>query len=264
MRPKFIREADGIVRVELGSGWRGLQDALEDSLGTRPPQGHESDPPSTFWLDRVLALMHRSDGSRIELSSGNMSRLILEGSSVTASADYDTFDDVSVDLWDFEMLLRAWRRATLEAASRSEHAYNDDYATCFRTHATLRVFVRDLSHDAISRLLGCDPTSTKQAGDPIGPQASRDLAGWFLDSAEHVESRDLRRHVDFVLDSVDLDELAAMTAERGAIADVFCFWESKSGHGGPELEPGQMSRFVRAGIGIGIDVYFSHRDASAH
>lgn len=254
MRPEFSRGVDGIVSVELGPGWEDLRDALHDSLGTRPPRGDDSQPPSTFWLDRVLALLHRNDGSLIELSSGNMSRLILEGSTVTASADYDTFDDVEVDVWEFEMLLRSWRREVLEAKSQSDGTYDDDCSTCLGTHASIRVFVPKLTPDAISHLLSCSPTTATQAGRPGGPAGRRDLAIWHLSSEGAIVSRDVRRHVDYVLDAVDLDELAALISERAAIADVFCYWLS-NGDGGPALDPGQMSRLVRAGVGIGFDVY---------
>lgn len=254
MRPSFRWADDGVVHIQLAEGWEALQDALEDSLGSRPPRGDDSDPPSTYWLDRVLALMHRSDGSRIELSSGNMSRITLEGTTVTASADYDTFDDVEVGAWEFEMLLRSWRREVLEAKSQSDAAYNDNYPTCLGTHASLRVAVTELTPEALSHLLSCEPTSTREAGQAYGPTGRRDLASWSLSSEGVVDSSDVRRHVDYLLDSVDLDELAALISERAAIADVFCYWLSK-GHGGPMLDPGQMSRLVRAGIGIGFDVY---------
>jgi hypothetical protein len=255
MRPSFRWADDGVVHIQLGEGWEALQDALEDSLGSRPPRGDDSDPPSTYWLDRVLALMHRSDGSRIELSSGNMSRITLEGTTVTASADYDTFDDVEVGAWEFEMLLRAWRREVLEARSRSEQAYADDHPSCSRTHATLRVFVRGLSADAVSHLLGIEPTRVTNSAPSDSAAHGETSLGWLLNSADHVDSNDLRRHIDFLLDAIDPAELAALSAERGAMADVFCFWESKNGQGGPELEPGQMLRLGEIGLPLVIDCY---------
>ena len=250
MKPHFHHAADGVVHVRLGEGWEGLQEALEDLLGSRPPRGDDSAPPSTYWLDRVLALMHRHDGSRIELSSGNTSRLILEGATVTATADDETFVDVEVSAGELEMLLRSWRREVLEARRR----YDDEYATCRDTHASLRVFVAELSPAGVSHLLSCRPTRTRDAGLPGGPRGRRDQASWLLSSEGVIDSRDVRRHVDYLLDSVDLDALAALVSERDARADVFCYWLSK-GHGGPTLDPGQMSRLVRAGIGIGFDVY---------
>lgn len=255
VKPEFKVDDVGNVRIELAPEFEWLQELLEDSLGTRPALGDDSLPPSTSRLDRVLALMHRSDGSRIVLSSGNMGQVVLDGATVTASAIWDTSQAIELGAWEFEMLLRAWRRAALEAKRFSASAYVEEYpTTCLRTHASLRVFVADLSPDGVSHLLSCTPTTTRDAGRPTGPTGRRDLVGWFLSSKGVVESRDARPHVDFVLDSVDLDELAALVSERAAFADVFCYWLSK-GHGGPRLDPGQMSRLVRAGIGIEFDCY---------
>lgn len=161
-----------------------------------------------------------------------MSRLTPEGTTVTASADYQAFDDAEVGAWEFEMLLRSWSREVLEAKSESDSTDNDDYAACLATHTGLRVFVTELTPNAVRS----------------------DLASWHLSSEGAVDLSDVRRHVDYLLDSVDLDELAALVCERAAIADVFCYWLSK-GSGGPMLGPGQMPRLVRAGIGIGFDVY---------
>src|SRR4051794_16523571 len=51
------------------------------------------------------------------------------------------------------------------------------------------------------------------------------------------------------------DHLSRLRNE-GAEADIFCFWASRSGHGGPNLGTRQMKRLVALDLPIGFDVYF--------
>ena len=41
----------------------------------------------------------------------------------------------------------------------------------------------------------------------------------------------------------------------GCRTDVFCYWLSESGHGGPMLCPGTISRLSQANLEIEFDVY---------
>jgi len=202
--------------------------------------------------------MERSDGSPVELASGNMSHFSLAGDVVTVSADYDTFEDCDISTWAFTGLLKQWRSAVQVASAQLESAYDDDYATCARTYASLRVFTDGLDPDGVTQVLGCQPTNLHRKGDPVGRSGHtyRPMNGWFLSSKDSVSSDDLRRHIDWLLDRVDTTELGALHHERDAQSDVFCYWESTSGHGGPSLNPGQMIRLADLGLSINIDTYF--------
>ena len=101
--------------------------------------------------------------------------------------------------------------------------YDDDYPTCRETFATLRVFV-----------------------EPEKPN--------LLSSESHVASKDVRRHIDYVLDLIDRDsELRASIREHRS--DITCFWASAQGHGGPTVSPQQMSRLASLGIDLWFDFY---------
>ncbi len=65
--------------------------------------------------------------------------------------------------------------------------YNDDYLSCARTYASLRVFCSDLDPDAISEALGAQPSRSYRIGDSVGRQgATRKTNMWLLSSEEGV------------------------------------------------------------------------------
>jgi hypothetical protein len=133
--------------------------------------------------------------------------------------------------------------------------YNDDYPTCESTYATLRIYPGDVSLDEIGGRLGFAPTSV-QAGE-IRPPGMKDFpAGWFLTSKGAVDSRDIRRHLDWILDRIaDKTTVFDELRDAGIQGDISCFWASASGHGGPSLWPRQMALLGMLGLQIEFDVY---------
>jgi hypothetical protein len=71
-----------------------------------------------------------------------------------------------------------------------------------------------------------------------------------------VNSKDTRRHVDWILDQLlpKRDEILSLLQEPGCRMDIFCYWLSK-GSGGPILSPFQMAKLVQLDLEIGFDVY---------
>ncbi len=82
------------------------------------------------------------------------------------------------------------------------------------------------------------------------------VGGWFLCSEGNVESKDVRRHVVWILDQLTgkENELRQLQDE-GYDMYVFCYWLSASGHGGPELDHEIMRRLVSLRLDIAFDVY---------
>src|SRR5262245_50739220 len=132
--------------------------------------------------------------------------------------------------------------------------YNDEYPTCGRTYATVRIF--GLPATEVESTLGLISTQMQSASVvPPGPPN-----GWFLSTEGAIVSRDIRRHLDWLLDR--LEPKAAALAElrsRGASVDVFCYWLSASGHGGPTLSPSQAKKLAALDLECGFDVYFPER-----
>src|SRR4051812_45805590 len=68
--------------------------------------------------------------------------------------------------------------------------YDDDYATCVRTHATLRVYTGDMDPSSVTDRLRVEPTRSVRRGEttqqPGWPPIRAMVNGWFLDSEGHV------------------------------------------------------------------------------
>lgn len=137
-------------------------------------------------------------------------------------------------------------------------SYADDYSTCSNTFATLRIYSQTLSPEEVTRALGVQPTRTLRQGEQRGDKVSN-LHGWFLSSEGRVDSRDLRRHLDWLLDQLatGANPTQQVTARiPGRVwADISCLWISAVGHGGPTLSPKQMQRMARLGLECWFDVY---------
>ena len=134
--------------------------------------------------------------------------------------------------------------------------YDDGYATCESTYATLRIYHQDLDPDSVSALLGLQPTRSFARTQTASGYRSKHGA-WFLSTEEYATSRDVRRHVDWILAQLEGKHNVLHTMQQsGYRMDIFCYWVSKSGHGGPMLSPSTMRQLADANLPIGFDVYF--------
>ena len=125
MRYSFDLTDAGFVTVSLDEDLPVLSDALEDSLGTRPPRGAPQDGPSTYWLDGAIAhLRERVESGNAEpFASGNATYLQLRQGRVEARYDYDPPDsDIvsTVAASEFLALLVEWRQRVVEVSSDAD------------------------------------------------------------------------------------------------------------------------------------------------
>jgi hypothetical protein len=51
------------------------------------------------------------------------------------------------------------------------------------------------------------------------------------------------------------DEALRRLQQQGHRMDIFCYWLSAEGHGGPTVSPTIMRRLGKLGIELGFDVY---------
>jgi hypothetical protein len=141
-------------------------------------------------------------------------------------------------------------------------AIDDDYETCERTKATLRIHCADRSPVEISRALGIEPTKIVQVGvkirsSGIGESPVGKVNLWMLDSETFVQSKDLRTHLDWLLDQVEPSSTKLLQLRgEGLLMDVSCVWWSKFGEGGPTLWPSQMHRLARLDLEVSIGFAF--------
>ncbi len=133
--------------------------------------------------------------------------------------------------------------------------YIDDYSACNRTYATLRMYPKTLSPEEITAKLNINPTRTSKAG---GGSLGKHVNGWYLSTQEEIQSKDSRRHIDWLIDQLEPSSIQILELQKNEIKiDIMCFWESASGNGGPTLSPPKMKRLADLNIEIWWDVYFS-------
>ena len=141
-------------------------------------------------------------------------------------------------------------------------AYDDEYPTCVNTSAWLRVMGEKLDPQAVTLALGVEPSRTQVRGELPAPHSRHPYkySGWFLESQGNVQSRDARRHIDWLLSKVGGkgEALSKLRAE-GLLTDVCCPWYSV-GQGGPTLGPSQMASLSELGVELWFDVYFGGED----
>ena len=132
-----------------------------------------------------------------------------------------------------------------------------DYPTCERTYATLRIYPESLDPTDVTARLGIEPSDWQRRDESRKPGGRpANLHGWFLSSESVVESRDVRRHLDWLLSRIESQAVAIHALQsEGCRMDVSCFWVSASGHGGPSVLPAQMGPLARLGLELWFDVY---------
>ena len=130
--------------------------------------------------------------------------------------------------------------------------YDDDYAPCEETFATLRVFTGGAHPCSVTDSLGIQPSSiTLEATKPF-----RRSNAWFLTSKDAVTSRDFRRHLDWLLDKLlpvraTIEELKL----EGAICNFHCYWVMSRTNSVLILSQAQMNGLAALGIEIWWDIY---------
>ena len=141
--------------------------------------------------------------------------------------------------------------------------YNDDYEACDRTHAELRIYSGEASPREVSLLLGIEPTSMNEKGKTrvsltTGRERVLPLNLWLLSSESQIDSKDLRRHLDWLLDQIEPAAGALRELEQvpGATMNVHCSWWSAHGHGGPTLWPQQMRRVAALNLELAFEIMF--------
>ena len=133
--------------------------------------------------------------------------------------------------------------------------YDDDYPTCEETYATLRIYDEQLDPDIVSSRLVLTPSKAHKKGQALGRNRAAPVGGWFLSSRGQVTSKDVRRHIAWILEQLSGKEQLLKLQDEGYETDIFCYWVSASGHGGPMLDPDLMRLLVSFRLPIGFDVY---------
>ena len=136
--------------------------------------------------------------------------------------------------------------------------YDDSYPTCSRTHATLCIYLPDsINPSELTEKFGIQPSKTQIKGEVRSGRVRNWPTAWFLESKEKVESKEVRRHIDWLFEQLKgKSEVIRELQINGSEIHLYCFWESALGHGGPMLDSEILRKIASLNIGISFDIYF--------
>jgi hypothetical protein len=138
----------------------------------------------------------------------------------------------------------------------TKRQYDHNFRSCSRTYATLLIFHEAMQPDQITAALGLEPDDTARRGEPtaLARRVPRNL--WARGTYDQYESRDLRFHVDKILDELrGKEDRLNWLLKRGCEIEISCFWESASGNGGPELDVGFLKRLTQFPVSMTFDIW---------
>lgn len=141
--------------------------------------------------------------------------------------------------------------------------YNDAYQTCERTLVTFRIYTGVMDPSEITDMLAIQPTRTTRKGESIhaaktGITRIKPLNAWFLSSEENVISKDLRVHLDWILNRLHphSNAIRHLQEQEGVCMQMSCIWWSACGDGGPVIWPVQMQKLVDLNLECGFEFAF--------
>lgn len=144
--------------------------------------------------------------------------------------------------------------------------YDDTFPSCDRTCAQLVIYPEELDARQVTARLQLEPTSSRSVGEVrsigMGRTALVRNTVWCLSSENHVNSRDLRRHLDWLLDTIEprAAALRQLQAEGSARMLLFLVWWSAEGLGGPIFWPEHLGRLASLGIECQFSLAFYSDD----
>lgn len=139
--------------------------------------------------------------------------------------------------------------------------HDRNYGTATRTHASFCVYSSEINPHEITASFGITPTyvtiKDRIVKTKHGFHKREALNAWFLDSEGNVQSRDLRHHLDFLLEQLEpiSDVIHNVQTREGIRMQMRCVWWSACGHGGPTVWPEQMRSLYLLDLELSFDIY---------
>jgi hypothetical protein len=129
---------------------------------------------------------------------------------------------------------------------------NDSDPSCSLTYATLCIYFID--PDIVTQKLGISPTLRQKKGSPSTLPNGKTKIGvtnsWLLISEYSVSSKDVRTHLNWLLDKIVPveDQVRGLQQIPDVKMFIKCLWFSADGGGGPVIWPEQMEKIARLNL----------------
>ena len=134
---------------------------------------------------------------------------------------------------------------------------NPNCAECF---ASLRLYGDALVPQEITRLLQASPSDSaakdEQSESASGKSRQSPTGRWILATDGKLGSTNLEKHIEWILDRLAASGMKVDDLPGVERADIFCYWNSANGNGGPQFSPDLMGRLAQNGLMLGLDIYF--------
>jgi hypothetical protein len=142
---------------------------------------------------------------------------------------------------------------------------NDSDPFCISVWVSFCIF--GIDPDIVTKKLGIEPSSQQKIAVPRllpnGKQEIGKINNWILRSRDHVQSRDIRRHLDWVLEKIDpaISELRALqNLPEIKMVMSGSYLSKEEGGGSIAIWPEQMVRMAEANLEFSIDIIFSGKE----
>jgi hypothetical protein len=136
------------------------------------------------------------------------------------------------------------------------------YHTTWRTYASVSLNGDDLDPAEVTSFFEIQPSESFRAGDLRKNGRTWNHGHWALESQEHVKSKELADHIEWLLDQLghtqpqeQAHSYIAKLQANNTITRIFCYWELRSGSGGPSFSPDLLRRIADFGLDLDIDFY---------
>ncbi|NVK48484.1 MAG: DUF4279 domain-containing protein [Cyclobacteriaceae bacterium] len=134
------------------------------------------------------------------------------------------------------------------------------YESCESTYVEFLVYIDNEEASYITKVLDIVPSKSQTRGDLVensrGLKRTAKSTYWILSSEEKVLSKDLRHHLNWLLDQLTSRQfqLSRLQNDDAVSMTVNCLWWSR-GSGGPTLWPEQMRKLSALNLECTFDFY---------
>lgn len=138
-----------------------------------------------------------------------------------------------------------------------------NFETCAECFARLMIYPGARHPDEISEILKIQPTAISVAGERATNSRGRvrevKSSGWFLSTENHMKSKDIRQHIDWLVEIImpHRHSLKIIQEMSDVKMTLRCVWFSLLGHSGPVLWPEQMRALADLDLECSFDIYLS-------